>query len=86
VYVNQTGNPALATAGTGDVLSGLIAALLAQGLAPFEAAVLGTHLHGWAADLWQQRHGPSGLTARDLADLLPAAFQAHRQGCRRGAR
>ena len=80
LYMNTTGNPAMATAGSGDVLTGLIAALLAQGLGGFEAAVLGTYLHGFAGDLWEQEHGPSGLTARDLAALLPAAVHRHRGG------
>lgn len=79
VYVNHTGNPALATAGSGDVLTGVIASLIGQGMAPFDAAVLGVHLHGLAADLWAKQHGTSGLTARDLADLLPDAFQQHRR-------
>lgn len=74
VFVNHTGNPALATAGSGDVLTGLLAALLAQGMTPFDATVLATHLHGLAADIWQSRHGPSGLTAQDLAKLIPEAF------------
>ncbi|MAE66930.1 MAG: NAD(P)H-hydrate dehydratase, partial [Phycisphaeraceae bacterium] len=78
VFTNRTGNPALATAGSGDVLTGAVAALMAQGLAPFDAAVLGAHLHGAAADLWRDAHGASGLTARDLADLLPDAFEAAR--------
>ena len=79
-YVNTSGNPALATAGTGDVLTGTIASLCAQGLGPFDAAVLGVHLHGFAADLWSAEHGPSGLTARDLADRLPDAFEQYRSG------
>ena len=77
-YDNTTGNPALATAGSGDVLTGLIAALLAQNLSPFDAAVLGTYLHGLAADAFAARCGPSGLTARHLAELLPEAFHQHR--------
>jgi len=77
-YVNQTGNPAMATGGSGDVLTGVIAALVAQGMEPFEAAALGVYLHGLAGDLWCKAHGPSGMTARDLAGLLPAAFEAHR--------
>jgi ADP-dependent NAD(P)H-hydrate dehydratase len=71
LYVNITGNAALATAGTGDVLTGLVAALLAQGMDPLEAAVLGVYTHGAAGDLWAREHGPSGLLARDLADRLP---------------
>jgi len=78
-FINFTGNPAMATAGSGDVLTGVIAALLAQGLAPFDAAVLGTHLHGAAGDRWSQVHGSSGLLARELASLIPDVMQAHRQ-------
>ncbi len=69
-YRNQTGNPALATAGSGDVLTGLIAALIGQGMTPFDAAVLGVHAHGLAADRWARRCGTSGLLARELADEL----------------
>lgn len=75
MYVNQTGNPALATAGCGDVLTGVIAALMAQGAPAFDAAVLGAYLHGLAADRWADRHGRSGLRARDLADELPDTFE-----------
>ena len=61
------GDQRLATAGSGDVLSGIISALIAQGLSCFEAAVCGAHLHGAAARL-----GPAhGLIARDIADLIP---------------
>jgi len=80
LYVNQTGNPALATAGSGDVLTGLIASLIGQGLAAFDAAVLGTYVHGLAGDHWAKRHGRSGLRAADLTDELPAAFQRCRTG------
>ncbi len=73
-FTNTTGNPALATAGSGDVLTGLLAALMAQGMEPFDAACLAAHLHGLAADRWAAVHGGSGLTARDLATLLPDAF------------
>ncbi len=75
-YVNQTGNPALATAGTGDVLTGLIASLLAQGMDRFEAAVLGVHLHGLAADLWAAKHGPAGMLAMDVTNWIPHAIAA----------
>ena len=74
-YRNGTGNAALATAGTGDVLTGAIAGLLAQGLSPFEAAALGAHVHGGAADAWAQRAGQAGLLARALADALPRALE-----------
>ena len=80
LFRNTTGNPSLSTAGSGDVLTGLIAALMAQGLAAFEAAVLGVHLHGRAADHWAAEHGPRGMTAPELADrLLPAMVEHDRQ-------
>ncbi len=78
VYTNTTGNPAMATAGTGDVLTGAIASLIAQGMELFDAAVLGVYLHGLAGDLWAKASGPSGLTARDLIALLPAAMSVRR--------
>ena len=73
VYVNQTGNPALATAGTGDVLTGLIAGLLAQGMLPFDAASLGCHLHGAAADRWAEQYGTLGMTATTLIMSLASS-------------
>ncbi len=78
VSVNATGSPALATAGTGDVLSGLCGALMAQGLGPYEAGRLGAYLHGFAADLWVEGNGDSGLTAGELAETLPLAFSKTR--------
>lgn len=71
---NTTGNPALATAGSGDVLTGLIASLMAQGMSGFDAARLGAHTHGLAADRWAQQHGKRGLRAIELADQLPEAI------------
>ena len=64
-------NPAMATGGTGDVLSGTIGALLAQGLAPFDAARLGVYLHGLAGEAVRDRIGDAGLLASDLPDALP---------------
>jgi NAD(P)H-hydrate epimerase len=64
-------NPAMATGGTGDVLAGTIGALLAQGLAPFDAARLGVFLHGNAGELVRERLGDAGLLAGDLPDALP---------------
>ncbi|MFI4859997.1 MAG: NAD(P)H-hydrate dehydratase [Phycisphaerales bacterium JB063] len=72
--INTTGNPALATAGSGDVLTGLTAALLAQGVPAFDAAQLAAHLHGRAADQWAKHHGRAGLRALDLADGIPDAL------------
>jgi hydroxyethylthiazole kinase-like uncharacterized protein yjeF len=69
--INPTGNAALATGGTGDVLGGIIGALLAQRLPPYEAALAGVYLHGLAADtLTAQGDGPAGLTAGELAPMV----------------
>jgi NAD(P)H-hydrate epimerase len=76
VYQNTTGNPGLATGGTGDVLTGLIAALLGQKLEPFAAAQLGVYLHGLAGDLARDDLGEVSLIASDLLDYLPRAFRA----------
>lgn len=71
---NPTGNPGMASAGMGDVLTGVIAALAAAGLAPFEAATLGAWLHGRAGDLAAEVLGWAGLTAVDLLAALPRAI------------
>jgi ADP-dependent NAD(P)H-hydrate dehydratase len=72
--LNQTGNPGMATGGTGDVLTGVITALVCQGLSPFDTAVLGCHVHGLAGDLAAAEIGQVSLIATDLIDFLPAAF------------
>jgi NAD(P)H-hydrate epimerase len=77
--LNPTGNPALATGGTGDVLSGAIAALLAAGLPPFEAARLGVYLHGLAGDLLAEEKGV-GLLASEVAEALPRARKLLQEG------
>ncbi|RTI00069.1 NAD(P)H-hydrate dehydratase, partial [Thermus scotoductus] len=77
--LNPTGNPALATGGTGDVLAGAIAALLAAGLPPFDAARLGVFLHGLAGDLLAEEKGV-GLLAREVAEALPRARRALASG------
>jgi ADP-dependent NAD(P)H-hydrate dehydratase len=74
--VNTTGNPGMATGGTGDVLTGIISALICQGLSAFDAAVLGAHVHGLAGDLAAKELGQVSLIARDLVGFLPAAFQS----------
>lgn len=73
-YENPTGNPGMATAGAGDVLTGVVAALLAAGLDPYAAASLGAWLHGRAGDLAAERLGWAGLTALDVLDALPLAI------------
>jgi NAD(P)H-hydrate epimerase len=75
VYVNTTGNPGMATGGSGDVLTGLIAALLGQHLVPFAAAQLGAHLHGLAGDLARDDIGEASLIATDLIAYLPRALR-----------
>jgi NAD(P)H-hydrate epimerase len=79
VYVNDTGNPGMASGGCGDVLTGMIAGLLAQRLAPFDAACLGVHLHGLAGDLAARERGEIGLIASDLADRIPLAIRQYQQ-------
>ena len=72
-FINSSGNPGLASAGTGDVLSGFIGALIAQGLHPRDALLMGVFLHGAAADqLAQQGIGPIGMTATDVIDAARA--------------
>jgi NAD(P)H-hydrate epimerase len=80
VAVNPTGGAALGTGGTGDVLCGVVAGLVAQGLGTFEAAVIGVYFHGLAGDRWQAVHGDAGLRASELADGIPGALRAVREG------
>jgi ADP-dependent NAD(P)H-hydrate dehydratase / NAD(P)H-hydrate epimerase len=72
--INPTGNPGMASGGSGDVLCGLVAALLCQGLSPYDAACAAVFVHGRAGDLAAARIGSRGLLAHDLAEHLPAAF------------
>jgi NAD(P)H-hydrate epimerase len=72
---NETGNPGMATGGTGDVLTGVIAALLAQGLAPFDAARLAAWVHGRAGDIAAHDLGEVSMTACDLLDRLSRAWR-----------
>jgi len=75
VYVNDTGNPGMATGGSGDVLTGLLAALIGQGLGPFDAACLAARIHGRAGDRAADDLGEVSLTATDMLDCLPAAVR-----------
>ena len=77
--INWPGNPALATAGTGDALSGTIGGLLAQGMRPFDAASAGVFLHAQAGRLVSERVGDAGLLAGDLLDQLPVALRQVKQ-------
>ncbi len=75
VYFNSTGNPGMATGGSGDVLTGILSALLAQGYAPLEASLLGVFLHGLAGDLAAKKQGQEALMASDITAAIPAAYQ-----------
>ena len=74
-YFNPTGNPGMATAGSGDVLTGVILSLLSQGYTHEEACRLGVYVHGLAGDIACQQKGVIGMTSGDIADALPAAWK-----------
>lgn len=80
LYFNPTGNPGMATGGTGDVLTGIVLGLLAEGLPPLDAARLGALVHGRAGDLARDQHGERGLTAGDVVEHLGRAFGSLRAG------
>jgi NAD(P)H-hydrate epimerase len=75
VYINPTGNPGMASAGVGDVLTGIIGSFLAQGKEPLESAKTGVYLHGLAGDLATQEKGEKSLIASDILEKLPQAFK-----------
>ncbi len=74
IYVNGSGNPGMATGGSGDCLTGVIAALLGQKLSPFDAAALGVYAHGLAGDIAKDQNGEVGMIAGDIVDSLADAF------------
>jgi NAD(P)H-hydrate epimerase len=84
IVVNATGGPVLGTGGTGDVLTGVVAGLLAQGLAPLVAAALGVYLHGLAGDRLSARVGSSGVLAGEVAREIPHAARSLRRQAKQG--
>jgi len=83
VYFNATGNPGMATGGTGDVLTGLLTGLLAQGYSTPDAAVIGVYLHGLAGDIAARELSQESLIASDLIEAFPAAFRRIRHSGKR---
>lgn len=75
VIINPTGSSALATAGSGDVLSGIITAFLCQGVDPFKAAAMGAYIHGLSGDLAAQNLGKRSVIATDIIEYLPKVFK-----------
>lgn len=76
VFINTAGNPGMATAGTGDVLTGMIAAFLAQRLSPRDASVLGAYMHGFTGDIVAEKKGVHSLIASDIINLIPSVFKS----------
>ncbi|MEN8262624.1 MAG: NAD(P)H-hydrate dehydratase [Nitrospirota bacterium] len=79
VFINSTGNPGMATAGTGDVLTGMISALLAQKLSPRDAALLGVYLHGYVGDIAAEKKGRHSMVASDIINAIPLVFKTLKQ-------
>jgi NAD(P)H-hydrate epimerase len=74
VYINSTGNAGMATAGSGDVLTGIIASFMAQGYSPDTAAVMGVYVHGLAGDLAAEKMGQVSMLATDIIDNIGCAI------------
>jgi NAD(P)H-hydrate epimerase len=80
VFENPTGNPGMATGGSGDVLTGIVAALVAQRLDHLEAGCLGAYIHGLAGDAAARKYGQVSMTAGDIISCLPWAYEGYRTG------
>jgi ADP-dependent NAD(P)H-hydrate dehydratase / NAD(P)H-hydrate epimerase len=76
IHVNPTGNPGLASGGSGDVLTGMLGGFLARGLSPEKAAMCGVYLHGLSADLLAEETGQAGILAGDLIEVIPSLMAA----------
>jgi NAD(P)H-hydrate epimerase len=77
-YFNSTGNPGMAKGGSGDILTGIIAGIMAQGYSSIESCILGVYVHGLAGDFAEKELGETGMISSDITDRLPKAFQAIR--------
>lgn len=75
VYFNSTGNSGMATAGSGDVLTGIITSLLGQGYSSEQSTILGAYLHGLSGDLYINKYSKEGLISRDLIEYIPTAMR-----------
>ena len=75
--VNISGNPGMATAGTGDVLAGMIASFIAQGFSPFDSATMAAYIHGKASDKLLETKGYRGQLASDLLDYIPVIIKRY---------
>lgn len=75
VYINTTGNPGMATAGSGDVLTGVITSFIGQGIDSYKASILGVYCHGLAGDIVKEEKGEYGMIARDILESIPSSIK-----------
>ena len=76
IYFNSTGNPGLAKGGSGDILTGIITSLLAQGYSPLQSSLMGVYLHGLSADFALQNISEESMMASDIIEHISSAFQS----------